>query len=500
MTEQEFLDHHHLTRNPFADEDAQTDSVFKDFCIECTFHPSWSKVYGDPAEPATAIVMGPKGSGKTAMRLQIAQHLQQYNRTNPTKRIFYIQYDDFNTFLGPLQQSLSPRIRENPEKVLQSIQLWDHIDAMLSQSLTVFIDRILLKDTAKSVNDSLDIDPKDLAALDRSQKRDLLLLAAIYDQSRLGSFQSRWHQLRRLLRFGNIPSWSFFLVGLIGTLVAFLMTYVLVSSNVVGIRGGLIFGAVLLGLSWGAYGLRFIRHWWRAYSVAKHVRVGRRDILSLTNIFLQFPATELAAQPIPMARRSDDRYAMLDKFQILLKSLKFQGMIVLVDRVDEPDLVNGRPERIRSLVWPLLDNKLLKHPGLGLKMLLPNDLQYYLDRETREFGERARLDKQNFIGNFDWTGEALYDVVVARMKACSTDGNAPNPSQLIHSSVTEQRLILAMQALRTPRALFRFLYRLIAEHCKTHRSVAPVYLISSETFESTLAVFQSELSRAASVP
>jgi hypothetical protein len=215
---------------------------------------------------------------------------------------------------------------------------------------------------------------------------------------------------------------------------------------------------------------------------------------------MQIPAGELAAQPIPTARRSDDRYAMLDKLQLLLRSLDFRGMIVLVDRVDEPDLVNGRPDRIQSLVWPLLDNKLLKHPGLGLKLLLPNDLQYYLDRESREFNERARLDKQNFISNFEWTGEALYDVVVARMRACSIEDTVSTPSQLLDTTVTEQRLILAMQSLRTPRNLFRFLYRLIAEHCKAHRSAAPQFKISSETFEANLAVFQSELSRAAAGP
>ncbi len=70
MKIQTFLEHHGIARNPFADEDAQTDPVFKDHCIASTFHPTWGKVYGDPAEPATAIVFGEKGSGKTAMRLQ----------------------------------------------------------------------------------------------------------------------------------------------------------------------------------------------------------------------------------------------------------------------------------------------------------------------------------------------------------------------------------------------------------------------------------------------
>ena len=58
--------HHGIGANPFADEDAQTDRVFKGYCITNTYHPTWDKVYGNPGEPATAIVFGEKGSGKTA--------------------------------------------------------------------------------------------------------------------------------------------------------------------------------------------------------------------------------------------------------------------------------------------------------------------------------------------------------------------------------------------------------------------------------------------------
>ena len=48
MKIQQFLDHHGIAANPFADEDAQTDLVFKGACIRNTFHPTWDKIYGDP--------------------------------------------------------------------------------------------------------------------------------------------------------------------------------------------------------------------------------------------------------------------------------------------------------------------------------------------------------------------------------------------------------------------------------------------------------------------
>src|ERR1700682_6652181 len=95
MKTEQFLEHHGIRTNPFAEEDAQTDPVFKDFCIASTHHPTWDKIYGDPAEPATSIVFGEKGSGKTALRLQIVRHLGVYNSAHPDTRLFIIEYDDF---------------------------------------------------------------------------------------------------------------------------------------------------------------------------------------------------------------------------------------------------------------------------------------------------------------------------------------------------------------------------------------------------------------------
>ena len=62
-----------------------------------------------------------------------------------------------------------------------------------------------------------------------------------------------------------------------------------------------------------------------------------------------------------------------------------------MDRVDEPHLINSSAEQMRALLWPMLDNKFLKHPGMGFKLLLPVELYYYVKREEREFYERARL-------------------------------------------------------------------------------------------------------------
>ena len=58
MKSQDFLKHHGIARNPFAEEDAQADVVFKEYCIKSTFHVGWDKIYGEPTDPSTSIVFG----------------------------------------------------------------------------------------------------------------------------------------------------------------------------------------------------------------------------------------------------------------------------------------------------------------------------------------------------------------------------------------------------------------------------------------------------------
>ncbi|MEK6248348.1 MAG: hypothetical protein N2C12_09230, partial [Planctomycetales bacterium] len=99
MKIQQFLEHHGLANNPFVEEDAQTDPVFKEHCLKEIFHPTWDKIFGDPSEPSTSLVFGEKGSGKTAMRLQILEHLNDYNQQHSDDQVFVIDYVDFNPFL-----------------------------------------------------------------------------------------------------------------------------------------------------------------------------------------------------------------------------------------------------------------------------------------------------------------------------------------------------------------------------------------------------------------
>ena len=147
---------------------------------------------------------------------------------------------------------------------------------------------------------------------------------------------------------------------------------------------------------------------------------------------------------------------------------------------------------MKLLLWPMLDNKFLKQSGLGVKLMLPSELVPFIDRESKDFYERSRLDKQNMIRSFHWTGEALFDVAGARMRACASNGSKPTLRDWFEDDISDLRLMEAMRALRTPRHLFKFLYRLLIAHCNAYRDHEPHYKISSSTFEPTLALYQRE--------
>ncbi len=483
MRVQQFLEHHGIATNPFAEEDAQTDPVFREHCIASTYHPTWDKIYGNPAQPATSIVFGEKGAGKTAMRLQIVRHLSEYNREHASERLYVIEYDDFNPFLDRFSDKLSAR-KQRSGKVLGEWKLWDHMDAILTLGVTGLIDQILGVRHAEGVAGNR-VEKEDAQKLDRHQVRDLLLLAACYDHSTAETFKGRWHRLRRALKFRTWRTWWDRALGAAVTLVAIGLILYLGAWNWLAQP----WVYLIVAAAWVPWLVRVWKWHWVARAIVRHVRVGNRETGPLRQVLMNFTPAQISSQPLPSKDRTDDRYELLLKFQGILKSLGFSGIIVLVDRVDEPHLINGSAEQMRKLLWPMLDNKFLKHPGMGFKLLLPIELTTYVDREEREFYQRARLDKQNMIPSLEWTGEALYDVANARLQACAEPGATPTLRDLFEDSLSEERLISALRGLRVPRHLFKFLYRLFVAHCNAYTEERPVWKISSDTFESTLAVY-----------
>ncbi len=483
----DLLAHHGIVANPFADEDAQTDPVFQGRCRASTFHPQWDKIYGDPSSPATSIVFGEKGAGKTALRLQMAAQIDEHNARSENGRLFVIEYDDFNPFLDRFADRLSGRKRRNAGKVLSEWKLWDHMDAILSLGVTSVVDR-LLGATQPSGPEANDLPADAARRFDRFQKRDMLLLAANYDNSLTETFQSRWYRLRRKLRYYPWQSWAIRLLGVLVT--AAVAGVIIYTRKWEWLKTAWPWLANALG--WAPWLAQVSRWWFRAHGVAKNLRSVNRDTHPLRQVFMQFSGRDIQNQPLPERQRTDDRYELLYKFQGLLKTLGFLGIVVLVDRVDEPHLMNGSLENMRGLVWSMLDNKFLKQPGMGMKLLLPIELAEFVEKEDRDFYQRARLDKQNMVPSLQWTGQSLYDLAGARVAACAAQGASPKLRDLFDDSIDDTRLIDAFSTLRVPRHLFKFLYRMLAAHCQQYVDTQPAWKIAPSTFETQLALYRRD--------
>ncbi|MGL4514066.1 MAG: hypothetical protein ACRCT8_13325 [Lacipirellulaceae bacterium] len=488
MRTNDFLAHHGVATNPFAEEDAQTDQVFKVRCVDVR-HPAWDKVYGDPSDPATSLVFGEKGAGKTAMRLQIADTVEKHNASAAEgQRVWVVEYDDFNPLLDHFADRLSARKQRDPARVLAEWKLWDHMDGILSLAVTDLVDHLLgvRPPRGPAANRLSGAAPHRM--LDASQKRDLLLLAACYDNSSAEPHSERWGRLRRLLRAPRWRALGWFALGLAIT-VAIVGTIAATQQWGV-VRSPLPYIAIAAG--WAPWAWKWLVRNVRAMRVAGNVRVLRRETGVTRDLLMAFTSRELENQPLPERRQTDDRYELLGKLQSVLRSMGVSGLVVLVDRVDEPHLTGGRVEHMRDFIWSMLDNKFLKQPGLGLKLLLPAELMEHLNREGRDFHQRARLDKQNVIPSLDWTGEALGDLANARLAACAVAGTSPTLRELIDPAVGDRRIIDALRSLRTPRHVFRFLFRMITTHCGAHADSAPVWRVAPETFEAVLAVYARE--------
>jgi hypothetical protein len=333
--------------------------------------------------------------------------------------------------------------------------------------------------------------PTRQAKLTPPQARDLALLAACYDQSLAETFPARWRRLRGRIGY---RAWR----GLWPRALAVAATVAIVAALGFSIFKGSLdwtrhwWPWAALAAAWLPFIWRQVRGGWKAWRIVHSMRTGNRTIGQLARALARMPEVDLAGQPLPAFARSDDRYELFGKLQGVLKALGYTGMVVIVDRLDEPHLINGSAERMRQVIWPLFDNKFLKSPGLGFKLLLPGELYRFIERETEEFNQRARLDKQNLVPSLEWSGETLYDIASARVKAASVGAPPATLAQLFEPAVDQRRLIDGLRSLRVPRQLFKFLYRMLVAHCHSHTDERPVYSISLPEFERELAVFRRD--------
>lgn len=502
----QFLDHWKIVENPFRGEEARQDPVF--LRLEAasqagmagnaqaanipaqpmpgvTAHSDFEKIAGDFAQPSTAMVFGEKGSGKTAIRLQLADRLAAYNTQHPTERCLWIGYDDLNPILARFCDRAKVEKKPNITETLGKLRLVDHIDAMLTLAVPALVDAFLKENTVRTAAPPVVIvlpdEPRKLIKkMDRQLRLDFLALQVAYDRPDVATgAEVRTHRLRRALRLSPpIASLVWTLLTLTGWIPAVVVGYFAWTKGQVTLDWSQLMQAQ--SILWPIAGLLSLylfvllkraiwdrlRYITLGHRLRKQIRVSVRSDSSYGRSLRVIPQRLVDSSILPMTNSDEPRYAMLERLRRVLRHLNYASAIVVMDRVDEPTLVAGDPDRMKAVVWPMMHNKFLQQPGLAIKMLLPIELRHALFRESAAFFQEARLDKQNLIERLSWTGSMLYDLCNARLQACHAAGAQPlTLIDLFADDVTKQDLIDALDQMHQPRDAFKMMYQCFVDHC-----------------------------------
>ncbi|MCW5755237.1 MAG: hypothetical protein KIT24_11075 [Phycisphaeraceae bacterium] len=476
----QFLEHWKIAENPFRAEEARNDDVFARLCAASAeavagsrpsalpglVHSDFEKILGQLTRPSSAVVFGEKGSGKTAIRLQIEAAVDAHNRTHPNARVLLVPYDDLNSKLDALVEASGT----TPLEAFRTIRLVDHLDAILSIAVTRLIDAVLRRSGSEGP-DVLGPEPaRAVKRMELSLKRDLLLLQTVYDADERADERTR--RLTRLIRLPRAASRRVLNVLVYGGWLVpagVLTAYLTIGEKLADNIWAAAFAAAVAG--WG--GCLFKRFGWDrmrlariARRVTRQTRLVDRDEASLVRSLARLDPHDRRASIVPMTDSDETRYAMLSRLRRVLQVHGYTGLVVVVDRVDEPTLISGDPEKMRAVIWPMFNNKFMQQEGIGIKMLLPLDLRYALFKESSAFFQEARLDKQGLVERLVWTGPMLYDLCSARLNACRPEGaERLSLLDLFADDVTRQDLVDALDQMHQPRDAFKLIYRCLTEHC-----------------------------------
>ncbi|MCH2162081.1 MAG: hypothetical protein MK085_09440 [Phycisphaerales bacterium] len=477
MNSDAFFQRHGLETNPFRAEEARQDIVFERIEGDCR-HPDFEKIIGDLHRPSSSVVFGERGSGKTALRMQIEDEVVRSNGEQTEGRCLVIPYDEFNSMLGNLSEA---RGMLDPADVVPAITLTDHLDGVLSEAVPPLVEAAMSNKPMKSgpYSGVSDI-RKRLRAASPQVQRDLQLLQVCYDQGEDAA--RRGDRLRRAMQFGSRARPG-------GYLVLAGISVLLAGGWAVAVGMGTIKGdwlawlpsilallACVLSFGWWAR-LR-LGHARVAKRLARWIRISGRDSASYGHALSALSRSRLTELTWPSSDSEESRFRMLQRLLNVVAVIGYRGIIVLIDRVDEPVAINGDPDRMRAFIWPLFRNKVMQLPGVGFKFLLPIEVRDALYRESPEFFREARLDKQNMVERLGWSGAMLYDLCTARLRACSSHPEDANLMDLFDEGLARQDLVDALDQMQQPRDAFKMLYGLIQEHCSNVTTEQNAFTIS----------------------
>jgi len=471
MNLSQFFDHWQIAENPFRGEEARHDDVFRRMGEGGSTHTEFEKILGDMRRPASAIVFGEKGSGKTAIRLQIEQRSRAHNERHPNERVLLLPYDDLNAVLDRFHERVGG---ETAADSIGQLKLVDHMDALLGLAVPRLVSGLLGEHPDEAIPVSAEA-KRGLRRLDRDVRADALLLQAVYD--RPGAAGERTSRLRRALGLSLGAAergWRAWLA--VGWLPAAVLLVWAAWGWYFGEMG--LFRSAFIGGAGGVVALAWLaavgrRLWRRRFSLGRmarrlrrHLRTSSRDEESYLTALSELPKDVLAADSLPTSASDEPRYEMLDRLRRVLRAAGYAGIVIVVDRVDEPTLISGDADLMRTVIWPMLNNKFLQQEGIGVKMLLPMELRHLLYRESSAFFQGARLDKQHLVERLSWSGAMLFDLCEARLRACRREGAGEiSLMDLFDQDVTRQDVVDALDQMHQPRDAFKLMYHCLAEHC-----------------------------------
>jgi hypothetical protein len=486
MNVKRFFEHWGLAEHPFLAEEARHDPVFGRLGAGETAHPEFEKILGDLSRPSTSIVFGEKGSGKTAIRLQVEQRVAEHNLGAGDARVLLVAYDDLNPVIDAVcaRRGAGPGSADRAiEEAMGGFRLVDHMDAILQRAVESVVDRTL--DTGPEGNDLA----RRLRRAPMETRRDLLGLQAVYDRESVGG--ERTLALRRRIGVGRdlgrvawrAAAWAGWLAP-----AAALVAWYRTDDALFGpaVWRWVVYALAALWLASVAWVVAIEPLWRRrrAWRIARSVGGRPTRIDSVAGSLGKLGAAGAVAGELAPGSSEESRYAAFDRLRSALRAMGFSGVIVVMDRVDEPALVQGDAARMRAVVWPLLNNKFLQMDGLGLKLLLPIELRYELFRESSSFFQEARMDKQGLVERLSWTGAMLYDLCEARMEACRAEGaEAVGLNDLFDADVTRTDLVDALDQMHQPRDAFKFLYQCVGDHCSGTTADSEAWRIPRLTLE-----------------
>jgi len=201
MNISDFFSHWSIEENPFRGEEARHDDVLTRLNRRGakglgSMHSDFEKILGELARPSTSIVFGEKGSGKTAIRLQIAERTAEFNEKNPDAKIFLINYDDLNRPVAELEERFGGG--KDGLAPFKKFRLVDHMDSMLAIATDRIVAALFGEAPDRPAADLGEEPGKSARRMAAPLRQDLLLMQAIYDPADIDG--DRTARLRRMLR------------------------------------------------------------------------------------------------------------------------------------------------------------------------------------------------------------------------------------------------------------------------------------------------------------